>query len=407
MVKSYKFKLYPTKEQTEKLELGLEVCRQTYNQMLALFSSVPEGYTEGEMKNQLLDLKVVDENYLKTYSTSLQAECEKIYDNLSGLSELKKKGHKVGRLRFKGKGWKKTFVYKQSGFQILKGNNKVNAIYLSKIGDVKIIMHRKIEGKISQVIIKKEIDKWFAIIQTDAIIRLEHGDKEIGIDFSPSKFGVRSDGINMSMPKEIDATMKQLKKCHKNLSKKRKGSRNRRKAIVKLQKKYLKLNNQKHDFYHKVSYQLVKDCKLIGIEDLNLKKLMMKSYNATDYQKSGWATHINQYLKYKAESAGCEIWKCDRFEPTTQRCSCCNKINSTKLTVKDRIFNCPFCGLVLDRDVNASRNIKKYCKAGTVFCGVDTSVSTIKCSQVSARNLKYSGRKQEKIVEQSTKPPYL
>jgi putative transposase len=409
MVKSYKFKLYPTAEQKEKLELALEICRQTYNQMLSLFSSASEGFSESEMKNYLLDLKSVDNRFVNNaYSTSLQLEAEKIYDNLSGLSELKRKGHKVGRLRYKGKGWKKTFVYKQSGFDVLNGSKKNNLLYLSKIGKIKMILHRKIEGKISQVIIKREIDNWFAIIQTDAVTRLKHGEKEIGIDFSPSKFGVCSDEtIKLEMPRELDFTEKKLKKLHRELSRKKKGSNNRKKAIKRLQIGYKKLTNQKENHYHQTSYKLVTTCKLIGLEDLTLKKLMMISLNARDYQKSGWATYINQYLKYKAESASCEIWKCDRFEPTTQRCSCCGKLNPNKLTLQDRTFNCPFCNLSLDRDINASRNIKKYCKAGTVFCGVDTSTNTIKCSQVSARNLKFSRKKQEKIVEQSTKPPYL
>ena len=109
--------------------------------------------------------------------------------------------------------------------------------------------------------------------------------------------------------------------------------------------------------------------------------MMMGYYNATNFQKSGWSTFINKYLLYKAESAGCEIWQCDRFEPTTQRCSCCGKINPTKLELKDRVFNCPFCDLVLDRDVNASRNIKKYCRLGTNLCGVDPS--TLEKEQVS------------------------
>ncbi|MBI2673252.1 transposase, partial [Candidatus Woesearchaeota archaeon] len=193
-----------------------------------------------------------------------------------------------------------------------------------------------------------------------------------GIDMSPSKFGVRSDGVEMEMPKEIDISLKKLKKAHRNLSRKKKGGKRRFKARKLLQKRYWRLDNQKVNFYHQTSFKLAKECKVIGIEDLSIKGMMMGYYNAKNFQKSGWSTFINKYLVYKAESAGCQIWKCDRFEPTTRRCSCCGEINPIRLELKDRIFKCPYCDLVLDRDVNASKNIIKYCKAGTVFRGADS-----------------------------------
>jgi len=369
-MKSYKFKLYPTEEQKEKLELSLDICRRTYNHLL---SELSNGFRKNELSNYLLDLKVCYPEMKQVYSKVLQVENDKLFSNLSGLSASKKNGNKVGRLRFKGKGWKKTFCYNQSGFKILKGNKKSNKLRLSKIGDIKLILHRKLEGKIKQVIIKREIDNWYAIIQTDAVIKLECGNKEIGIDMSPSKFGVRSDGIKMEMPKEIDISLKKIKKPHRILSRKKKGSNNRLKAKKLLQKRYWRLNNQKGNFYHQTSHRLIKECKIIGIEDLNIKGMMKGYYSAVNFQKSGWSTFINKYLIYKAESANCQIWQCDRFEPTTQRCSMCGKINPVRLELKDRIFSCPFCSLVLDRDDNASKNINKYCRQGTCLCGMDSS----------------------------------
>jgi len=391
-MKSYKFKLFPTEEQREKLELSLDICRRTYNHLL---SELSNGFRKGELSNYLLDLKVCYPEMKQVYSKVLQVENDRLFANLSGLGNSKKNGNKVGRLRFKGKGWKKTFIYNQSGFKILKGNRKDNQLHLSKIGTIKMILHRKLEGNIKQIIIKKEIDNWYAIIQTDAIIKIECGDKEIGIDMSPSKFGVRSDGVGMEMPKEIDVSLKKLKKAHRNLSRKKKGSHNRMRARRLLQKRYWRTNNQKVNFYHQTSYNLVKECKVIGIEDLSINGMMMGYYNAKNFQKSGWSTFITKYLAYKAENAGCQIWQCDRFEPTTQRCSCCGEINQTKLELKDRIFNCPFCGLVLNRDVNASKNIIKYCRLGTNLCGVDSSTQEIEQESV---------MKQEKRRLSSEKP---
>ncbi|PIN90195.1 transposase, partial [Candidatus Pacearchaeota archaeon CG10_big_fil_rev_8_21_14_0_10_35_13] len=115
-MKSYKFKLFPTKEQTEKLDLSLEVCRQTYNHLL---SELSNGFGKSELSNYLLDLKVCYPEMKQVYSKVLQVENDRLFANLSGLSSSKKNGNKVGRLRFKGKGWKKTFTFNQSGFKIL------------------------------------------------------------------------------------------------------------------------------------------------------------------------------------------------------------------------------------------------------------------------------------------------
>ncbi len=383
-MKSYKFKLFPDEEQKEKLELSLDICRRTYNNLL---SELSNGFSKYELSNYLLDLKVCYPEMKNVYSKVLQVENDKLFANLSGLSASKKNGRKVGRLRFKGKGWKKTFTYNQSGFKVLKKNKKNNQLHLSKIGDIKMILHRKLEGNIKQIIIKREIDNWYAIIQTDAVLKLKCGTKEIGIDMSPSKFIIRDDGIKMSMPKEIDVSLEKLKKSHKNLSRKKKKSKNRLKARKILQKNYWRLNNQKVNFYHQTSFKLIKECKLIGIEDLNIKGMMMGYYSAVNFQKSGWATFINKYLIYKAENAGCQIWACNRFEPTSKKCSCCGWINK-ELQLSDRTFNCAECGSVIDRDLNASINIKKTCRAGTVLCGADTSLVEIP---------KVSVLKQEKI----------
>ncbi|PIN88802.1 transposase, partial [Candidatus Pacearchaeota archaeon CG10_big_fil_rev_8_21_14_0_10_35_13] len=115
-MKSYKLKLFPTEEQTEKLELSLDICRQTYNHLL---SELSNGFGKSELSNYLLDLKVCYPEMKQVYSKVLQVENDRLFANLSGLSGSKKNGNKVGRLRFKGKGWKKTFTFNQSGFKIL------------------------------------------------------------------------------------------------------------------------------------------------------------------------------------------------------------------------------------------------------------------------------------------------
>ena len=219
-------------------------------------------------------------------------------------------------------------------------------------------MHRNVLGKIKQVIIKREINKWYAIIQTDANIQMTKGEKEIGLDFGLINFYTDNEGSKVSIPNNIQQIQKKLKKAHRNLSKKKKGSKRRLKAINRLQNTYQTQTNMKNDFFHKLSHQLITNCKIIAIEDLDLKGLMMKTYNAKNYQISSWKTFITKYLTYKAESADCKILVVDRFEPTTQKCSNCGELR--KLELSERTYNCSNCGLSLDRDTNSAKNIIKY-----------------------------------------------
>jgi len=360
--------MYPNQEQRDKLELSLDVCRRTYNNLL---EGLDEGFTKNELANYLLDLKVANPEMNEVYSKVIQVENDKLFSNLSGLSACKKKGNKVGRLRFKGKGWKKTFTFNQSGFKLI--DNK--KLHLSKIGEINIKVHREVIGKIKQVIIKREINKWYAIIQTDASIQITKGDKEIGLDFGLINFYTDNEGNKVSIPNNIQQIQKRLKKSHRNFSRKKKGSNRRRKALNRLQNTYQKQTNMKNDFFHKLSHNLVINNKLIAIEDLDLKGLMMNSHNAKNYQISSWKTFITKYLAYKAESAGCKILVVDRFEPTTQKCSNCGSLK--KLELSERTYNCSNCGLSLDRDTNSARNIIKYFKSGTDFLGEDSSLLEI------------------------------
>ena len=190
-----KFRLYPNKEQTEKLEFALDTCRQAYNMML------------GELNNQIVidkaqiqamlpNMKICEPRFREVYSKTLQYECYRLFSNLSALRVLKSNHKKVGRLRFKGKGWFKTINYNQSGFSL-----EDNKLHLSKIGDIRIKVHREVNENIKQIQIKKEIDKWYAIIITDEKKIIQCGEKVIGIDLGINNYLVDSDGNKIENPK--------------------------------------------------------------------------------------------------------------------------------------------------------------------------------------------------------------
>jgi putative transposase len=343
--------LYPNKQQTEKLELCLETCRQTYNQLL---SKLSEGFTKNEIQNYILDLKICYPDMQQVHSKVLQMENQKLFANLSGLGNSKKNGNKVGRLRYKGKGWKKTFTYNQSGFKII-GNKK---LYLSKVGDVKCKIHREVEGKIKQVEIKREVDKWFALISTDIEYKKQKGDKFLGIDLGINHYIVDSEDNKIEHPKSFEKMLKQIQHSHKQVSRKKKGSKNRLRARKQLQKKYQKLQNKRTDFLHKLSTKYISQCNIIAIEDLNIQSMMKSSYNAKNIADSSWY-RFRQLLSIKAESAGCKIVPINPAY-TTQECNSCG--NKQPMEIWKRTYCCEKCNKEFDRDYNSAIVIKQRAK---------------------------------------------
>lgn len=351
MTTTYKFRIYPKKAEQEKLEIAREVCRQTYNHLLA---ELNEGFTKNELQNFLLDLKAADPEMDKVHSKVLQMENQRLFANLSSLWELKKKGHKVGMLRFKGKNWFKTFTYNQSGFSLTPLRGKKGILWLSKIGDIPIKLHRKVEGNIKNITVKKSNGRWHCSIVTDAVIKRTCGTKEIGIDMGIENYIYDSEGNAYENPRHFDNYHSELKIAQQSLSRKKKGSNSRKKARIKVAKIHEKIANARDDFIHKLSDKLIKESKFIAIEKLNIKNLMSISYNAKNIADASWGK-LACYLHYKAESAGCEVQDVDPAY-TTMDCSFCGTRNN-KLELSQRGFVCKKCNSEIPRDYNSAINI--------------------------------------------------
>jgi len=351
-MKAYKLRIYPNKEQTEKLENNLDICRQAYNMML------------GELNDQIIidkaqiqailpDMKICEPKYKEVYSKTLQYECYRLFSNLSALRVLKGNGRKVGRLRFKGKGWFKTINYNQSGFKLDIETKRLN---LSKIGDIKIKLHREVEGNIKQITIKKSIDKWYATILTDAIIKTKCGKGIIGIDLGIMDYLVDNNGNKVKNPKTLEKYKKELKLKQQNLSRKKKGSSNREKARTQVAKLHEKIKNRRRDFLHKLTTNLVKQNKLIAMEKLDIKQMsQQKFFTARNMLDCSWGEFGNM-LNYKAENAGCLVVKVNPRN-TSKMCSSCGSLQDMPLYKRE--YKCENCGMVLDRDHNSAINILK------------------------------------------------
>ncbi|MHA1578550.1 MAG: RNA-guided endonuclease InsQ/TnpB family protein, partial [Candidatus Freyarchaeota archaeon] len=244
-------------------------------------------------------------------SKVLQMVLYQLYSNLKALSQLKKNGKKVGRLRFKGKGWCKTFVYNQSGFKLTKTGKRLDLLHLSKIGDIPIRVHREVEGKIKQVIIKKHSSgKWFAhvCVEKEGRVVGRKPEKVIGIDVGLNCFLTDGDGRQIENPKFYQKTLERIRVLQHRLSKKKKGSRNHEKQRIKIAKVYEKLVNQRNDFLHKLSRFYVNNYDVICVEDLPIQNMVRNHNLAQKILDASWGKFF-QLLECKAESAGVRVVK--------------------------------------------------------------------------------------------------
>ncbi len=360
MLRGYKFRIYPNKEVEKKLEENLEISRWLYNRLLEEINKArKEGIKITQKDTQALIVKLKEENpeLKKVYSKVLQMVNYQLWSNIRALSRLKKNGKKVGKLRYKKKGRFKSLNFNQSGFSIDAKNNRIS---LSKIGSIRAKIHRKIDGKVKGIWIKKyPSGRWYAIIQVEVQPEImEKTGKVIAIDVGIEKFLVDSEGRAVEYPKFIDKTIERIRKVQRELSRKKKGSKNYEKCRKKLAKLYERLNNQRRDFLHKLSRFYVDNYDRVIVEDLNVRGLVRKGNNRTIHRHildASWGEFMRM-LSYKAEGAGRAVVKVSPRN-TSKKCAKCGEIVDIKLS--DRVFRCPVCGWTADRDYNASLNILK------------------------------------------------
>ncbi|MAH42186.1 transposase [archaeon] len=356
MQTTYKFRLYPTHEQEDKLQWVLDKCRYVYNILLSRLND-QKIIDKGQLQGDITDLRRIETELKDVYSKTLQYENCRLFSNLRALSQLKKNGKKVGRMRFKGKGWFKTFTYNQSGFKVIEREVRYDILYLSKIGNIPMVMYRKIQGKIKQVIVKHSASgKWYAsiIAETKEEIKPTTNTKKVGIDLGLNSFTYDSDNNKFEHPRCLEKSSHKLSKERRRLSKMKKGSNNRKKQRTRVARIYEKIVNQRNDFLHKISRYYANNYGFVVIEKLQIRNMVRNKHLAKSILDASWSKFI-QMLDYKVERTGGQVVKVNP-KNTTQKCSHCKRIVKKSLSV--RIHKCK-CGFVVDRDYNAALNILK------------------------------------------------
>jgi putative transposase len=394
-LKSYKYRLYPTKKQVETLGRTLDCCRELYNAALqerrdAYEISVkqhPNYYDEptrkqrakeytvdySEQSAQLPEIKEMREEYKEIYAQVLQDILRRVDKGMKAFFRRMKNGEKPGYPRFQGKNRYNSFTYPQVSNSAL--GIEGNKLFLPKIGHIKLKQHRPIIGEIKTCTIKREGEHWFVTFacEVEQIQKLPHTDLAIGIDMGLKHFVTTSDGDTIENPRHFRKAHGHLKKLQRSLSHKKRGSNRRKKVARLVAKAHRKIQNQRRDFHHKAARILVDTYETIVFEDLSVHNMMRRPKPKQDengkylpngtaaksglnksIQDAGWAGFI-EIVSYKAACAGVNVYKVNPNK-TSQMCSACHKEGEHK-DLSVRTFICVHCGLVLDRDVNAALNI--------------------------------------------------
>jgi len=359
--KTYKYRIYPTKEQLRLLERTLEICRILYNSCLAdrrnHYRSTGKGLSRIRQQEILRSDKKRIAALHEVHSQVLQDVLFRVERAFQAFfRRVKDRIGKAGYPRYKGEGQYDSICYPQEpGFRLT-----AQGLQLSRIGTVKIRLHRRIDGTIKTCIIRRHADTWHACFTVEyELVPIPVPRAAIGIDAGIRSFAVLSDGTVIDNPKHLKKSEKRLRKAQQRLSRRIKGSANRRKTRKKVARIHLRTRNQRADFHHKMSRSLVNQYGFIAVEGLHIQGMVRNHHLAKSISDAGWGQFFN-FLAYKAENAGCRLERIPaRY--TSISCSACGARVDKSLS--DRVHACSSCGLVLDRDHNAAINILN--RAGT------------------------------------------
>jgi len=396
MERAYKFRAYPSQSQKSALNHQMQLSKELYNLLLEqskkYYEETVKTLTEYRMNVWLTQLKKERPEFKEIHSQVLQNVSKRIseaYKSFFRRCKAKKTGKKVkvGFPRYKKFVSSLTFP-QAGGFSI--GKKKVR---LSKIGNVNFVNHREIDGTPKTCTIKKtKTGEWFVTIATEKedIFPFTNGGGAVGIDLGIKKYAVLSDGSilqNKHIPKDERRRMKRLQKI---ISRRKKGSNKRRKAVLKFARKYEHISRIKEDWLHKMSRNLVNSHSFIAYEELEIANMMRNHHLARSIGEESWGT-FTAMLQYKAESAGC-VAVAVNPKNTSRTCSGCGNVQDIPLS--ERTFTCVKCGMSKDRDLNASINILARAttsgQGGSHASGDDTRPSAME-AVVAERGTKFGG----------------
>lgn len=354
MLKTFKYRIYPTKKQIRIMNQWLEECRWLFNHFLA---ERKESW-ERERKSISYHAQATSLPAIKKQRPALANVHSQVLQNVAVRIDLAFKAffrrvrasEKPGYPRFRGKGRYDSFTFPQNGFRL-----DDNILRLSKIGNIKVVLHRPIEGKIKTCTIKRSsTGKWYVMFSCEwEPVPLPENNQAVGIDVGLRSFATFSTGEQIENPRFFRQEERVLAKAQRKLSKAKKGTpeyKKRRKVVARIHER---ISWKRQDFIHQHSRKIVNRFGIIAVEDLNVNRMLHNHCLAKSISDAAWSGFF-QLLAIKAEWAGRKFVAVNSAY-TSQTCSACG--HRQKIPLSERIFKCPCCSLEIDRDYNAALNI--------------------------------------------------
>jgi len=321
------------------------------------YNETGKNLSKFDLDKSLVGLKQEHKSVKRVHSQVLQNINQRIAFAFDNFYNRLEKGEKPGFPRFKGKNRYDSITYPQSGFSLGK------KLYVSKIGEINIVQHRAIEGKIKTLTIRQNpTGKWFAIfcVEQEKKKAVRHDFVMAGIDMGLHHFYADSLGNITDNPRCLRKSEQKLAQVQRKHSRKKKGGKNRSKSRLNVALVYEKISNQRHDFLHKKSRKLATLYSLIAVEKLTIRNMIQNRHLSKSIADVAWRKFL-QMLAYKVEETGGKTLKVNP-RGTSQYCICGNEV---KKTLAVRIHKCNKCWIWIDRDIMSAMMIKKVAMSGT------------------------------------------
>ena len=273
--------------------------------------------------------------------------------------------------RFKKKGVRDSFCAANEAGTFRTDGKRIK---LPVMGWVRMREAVRFTGKLKRVTVSREADRWFAaiMIETDDIKPVEQPCASVGVDLGITTLATLSDGTQIAGPKAHKALLQRLRRTSRNLSRKRKGSANRRKARAKLARMHARISHIRKDATHKLTTMLARTYRRIGLEDLNVRGMARNRHLSRSIMDGGFF-ELRRQLEYKAQFYGASVVVADRWFPSSKTCSCCGSVKAG-LALSQRWFICDNCGFETGRDLNAALNLRNLAASSAVTaCGEERS----------------------------------